>query len=128
MLLTDCGIFSVAIGFACTLIGFLLGNWLAIGRDRRKEWNDLINPVRVILIKELTSPGIFEGVDAISLALICERLPKWKTESFTRAIEAYGKSRGKENIGRDDMGGWFYKDKALISHAAINLLEYLKLR
>ncbi|MDH5433592.1 MAG: hypothetical protein OEY19_06570 [Gammaproteobacteria bacterium] len=36
---------QILINIACTLIGLLIGSRLAIGRDRRKEFNSMVEPL-----------------------------------------------------------------------------------
>jgi hypothetical protein len=39
-------------------LGLLIGHWLAIGRDRRKEFNDSAYPVRAWILYQITYPEI----------------------------------------------------------------------
>ena len=116
-------------GLATALIGYLVGNWLTIGRDRRKEFNDLIGPIRNDLLGVRNHPDSnLKGSWMIAFTMIRERLPFWKRKGFDRAVENYKKSKGADNQGRDEMGGWFYKDTAIIVHAVNDLLRFLKPR
>ncbi|MFA5323435.1 MAG: hypothetical protein WC373_12250 [Smithella sp.] len=118
---------SIAFSLIGILIGYIIGNRLAIGRDRRKEFNDLINPIRADLMSIKIRPeNNLRGTWIITLALIREKLPFWKRRGFDIAIETYEKSKGDENKNSDPAGGFNYKDTSLISHAADNLLKYLK--
>ena len=120
---------SLLFGLATALIGYLIGNWLAIGRDKRHEYNALISPIRSELLGVRNNPGSnLTGAWEITFALICEKLPFWKRKGFNRAVESYNKSKSSENINRniDDMGGWSYKDTEWIVHAVNDLLKYLK--
>jgi hypothetical protein len=38
------------------LLGLVLGNWLAIGRDKRQEFNEAVSPIRRWLIEEMKRP------------------------------------------------------------------------
>lgn len=124
----------IALNFVSALIGFLLGNWLTIGRDRRKEFNSLIDPIRydLLIIRNHPQSGI-RGTYVITFALIREKLPFWKRKGFDRAIENYNKNKSTygNSFQPDGMGGRKSGDKTAeygfaISHAADNLLKYLK--
>ena len=108
-------------GIIWGLVGFFIGNKLAIDRDRRREFNDLINPIRHELLGVKNHPSSnLTGTWGITLSLICEKLPFWKRKAFDNAIENYKKSKSSENINInvDGMGGWSYKDTEWIVHAA----------
>lgn len=48
---------AIAISTITFLVGLIAGNWLAIGRDRRKEFNAAIGPLRAMLLKERDIPS-----------------------------------------------------------------------
>jgi hypothetical protein len=114
-------------GFVWGLVGFLIGNRFALNRDKRKEFNNLIEPLRhdLIGVKNHPNSGI-KGGWMITVALIREKLPIWKRKGFDEAVENFNKSKGDENIERDNMGGFTYKDTARIVDAANDFLRYLK--
>jgi len=110
-----------------TLIGYLIGNRLKIGRDKRKEWNELIDPIRVNLFKEREHPSpYFTGLNEINIFTIREILPFWKRRCFDIAIENYRKSKTDENIVKDSLGQVSFKDTKIISHNINILLKYTK--
>jgi len=116
-------------GLATALIGYLAGNWLSIDRDKRNEFNELVTPIRHDLLSIKNQPTAnIRGNWMITFQDIREMLPRWKRKGFDIAVENYKKSKGENNMERDSMGGFFYKDPSLISHAADNLLKYLKPR
>ncbi len=110
------------------LIGFLIANRLAIDRDKRREFNAIIEPTRICLIrqKEGISPDTISPSN-IDFALIRERLPFWKRGKFDKALQNYQQSKGKQNQGRDQYGASFYKDQSLIIHSIDDLLKIIKL-
>lgn len=116
-------------GLIWGLIGFLIGNRFALDRDKRKEFNKLIEPLRHDFIGVKNNPNSkIQGSWMITVALIREKLPIWKRKCFDKAVENYNKSKSDENIERDNMGGFTYKDTARIVDAANELLRYLKLK
>jgi hypothetical protein len=114
-------------GFVWGLIGFLIGNRFALNRDKRKEFNNLIKPLRhdLIGVRNHPSSGI-SGSWMITATLIREKLPIWKRKGFDRVVEDYNKSKSDVNRIPDHMGGFTYKDTARIVHAANSFLRYLK--
>jgi len=129
--------FGVVLG----LVGFLIGNRFALNRDKRKEFNNLIEPLRLHLIEEKSNPSArtkmpishkkawptsIKRSSMITVTLIREKLPIWKRKGFDRAVENYDESKSDENRIPDNMGGFDYKDTAKIVHAINNLLQYLK--
>jgi len=126
---------SIVYGIIGTIIGVLIGNRLALGRERRKEFNELIDPVRTALLRQRNHPRRREIVDDIILFKTREMLPFWKRNGFDWAIEQYKKSKETyhKNLIPNGMGGFeegekAIEDKAAISHSADRLLKYLKPR
>src|SRR5208337_4981111 len=106
-----------------------IGNRLAIDRDRRHEFNSLIDPLRHDLLGMRNYPSSnLKGTWMISCTLIREKLPFWKRKGFDRAIENYKKSKGDENLDPNGSGGFSYKDPARIVLAVNDLLKFLKPR
>jgi hypothetical protein len=93
--------------FVWGLVGFLIGNRFALNRDKRKEFNNLIEPLRhdLIGVKNYPNSGI-KGSWMITVALIREKLPIWKRKGFDKAVENFNKSKSEENIERDNLGGF----------------------
>jgi cbb3-type cytochrome oxidase subunit 3 len=78
------------IGLLTFLLGLILGNWLAIGRDKRKEFNDAAAPVRAWLlkVKDDPSPSASWPTDQ-QRDLFVSCLPWWRRRSFRQHWEAY---------------------------------------
>lgn len=114
-------------GLVWGLIGFLIGNRFALDREKRKEFNNLIEPLRHDLMGVKNNPNSkIRGSWMITVALIRKKLPIWKRKGFDKAVENYNKSKRDENIKRDNMGGFTYKDTTRIVDAANEFLRYLK--
>jgi len=114
-------------GVVWGLVGFFTGNRFALNRDKRKEFNNLIEPLRHDLIGVINHPSSgIRGSWMITATLIREKLPFWKRKGFDRVVQNYNKSKSDENRIPDNMGGFTYKDTAQIVHAAKSFLKYLK--
>jgi hypothetical protein len=109
------------------LIGLLVGNRLAIGRDRRNEFNSLAEPIRKLLLREKERLNPYSPIpDKIDLLLLRERLPFWKRKRFDQALFNYQKSKNEKNIIRDRYGSVSYKDQFLVVHSIDTLLKIKK--
>ena len=122
---------AAAFSLISALVRYLVGNRLAIDRDKRREFNDLINPIRRELLGVKNYPASnLTGTWGITLSLISEKLPFWKRKAFNHAIESYKNSKGTENINMnvDGAGGWSYKDTEWIVRAVNDLLKIFQPR
>jgi len=96
------------------LLGLLLGHWLAVGRDRRKEFNDLAAPLRAWIIRQIARPEsyISEPPALVEIDAFTQRLPRFKRKKFLRswtamlkAYEAAGSyKRGEFTFSRTEAG------------------------
>ncbi|MGL9734792.1 MAG: hypothetical protein ACR5LF_00700 [Symbiopectobacterium sp.] len=70
-----------------------VGNWLALGLDRRKEINDLVSPVRLKLVKqiELMEAGQYRpsGIVIDDIYAITYRVSKSKSDAIKSAFRSY---------------------------------------
>lgn len=114
---------SALFGLVTALIGFFVGNRLAIGRDKRRELKALIDPV----MRGLIARRIPNFID---IRLIRESLSVWERRRFDRAVESYKQSWDNYNRARkpDGMGGFNDGDRSAIACAADRFLRYLKSR
>jgi hypothetical protein len=118
---------AIASSLVTALIGLLVGSRLAIGRDRRKEFNALAEPIRVLLLREKERLSPYSATpDKVNLTLFRERLPFWKRRAFDRALQNYQKSKNEQNWERDQYGSVSYKNQTLIIHSIDALLKIIK--
>jgi|SRR5690348_4907731 len=116
------------VGFVTFLLGLLLGNWLAIGRDRRKEFNEAVTPIRIWLLraKDNESPctpwpprEIFDR--------FLHYLRPWQRSVFVRHFQKY-RSLLEEGETTDAAGQVHYKDGPEIRGELNALFKYTKRR
>ena len=118
---------TIGVGLVTGLIGLLVGNRLAIGRDRRKEFNSLAERIRIQLLREKEGPSPNSAIpDKVTFMLFRERLPFWKRRAFDRALQNYQNSKKEQNWERDQYGSVSYKDQTLIIHSIEALLNIIK--
>jgi hypothetical protein len=106
-------------------LGLFVGHRLTLSRDRRKDFNEVAQPLREILLKERCGPSPNSaGIGKVDADRLESVIPIWKRSSFKKAWEAYCKS--KEEIFQDPIGQPFYKNpENIISHID-NVLNYTK--
>ena len=126
MELTSCSFISSAIGTIGVLVGVLIGNHLAIGRDKRREFKTLVDPVRMLLLLERGKPTPYHKTPSHwDFILISEKMPCWKRGRFDRAVRDYFKGKNADN--RDNQNGkFFYRNQEIVARAVENLLKFLK--
>ncbi len=115
-------------GIVIFLLGLLLGNWLSIGRDRRREFNEIADEVNTILRKEreraverLVSDGIsFEQFQHLKRRVSC-----FSARGLNKAISAYNVARGPEFWELDSFGQPHYIEPEKIIVAIDALLGYV---
>jgi hypothetical protein len=120
---------TIGVSLVTGLIGLLVGNRMAIGRDKRKEFNAIAEPIRIILLQEREKLSSCSAIpNKVDLVLFRERLPFWKRGAFDRALQNYQKSKSEENLVRDQYGSVFYKNRPLVIHNIDSLLKITKIR
>jgi hypothetical protein len=116
-------IFSIITG----IIGFLFGHYLALGRDKRKEFNEMVMPIYRDLLTIRNQPHLsLAGTWEIDISVIREKLPFWERKRLDIAIENYKKSKSYNNQKPNEFGGFMYKDTKIIVNTVNDLLKYLK--
>lgn len=109
------------------LLGLVVGHWFAIHRDQRKEYNELVTPLRKKVASEATNPT--PTVIAISrhdADAIGSRLNWLCNFYFMKACKRYWKA--KEGQKQDDLGQPFHPDENAVRDAAKKLLQKIPIR
>ncbi|WP_217533003.1 hypothetical protein [Vibrio metschnikovii] len=94
---------SVLTGLLGTLIGLFLGNRFALGRDRRKEFNEISAPIYENLEKQRiiaiggNFPGSANDLNASSFISLIRVTPSYRVKALKHAISNY--DNAKQNCG-----------------------------
>lgn len=108
------------------LVGAIIGHYLALDRDRRKEFNEVADPLRLQLRRELTDiRANARWAEANAMSLIGDIVRPWKRARFRCAVADYEHAR-KEHMEVDSYGQPHYTRTDHIEKAIEKLLAKLK--
>ncbi|WP_369929428.1 hypothetical protein [Xanthomonas sp. NCPPB 2632] len=99
------------------LLGLVLGNWLAIGRDKRQEFNEAVSPIRRWLIEEMKRPtpyGPWPSDHEVDRFAHC--LSAWHRARFLKHWASFKALHQSKQI-QDGSGQVFYSDESEIRQA-----------
>lgn len=106
------------------LLGMIVGHWLAVHRDRRREFNEAVQPIRKWLLSETERPSAYnQRPSRIEFDTFMSCLPWWKRRGFRAALERQERAR-KAVETRDSLGGVDYGDADAIRAALRVCLRY----
>ena len=110
------------------LLGLLLGNWLAIGRDKRKEFNEAAAPIRGWLIKEKDEPNPYTAwPSAQEFDRFAQYLRPWEKAGFMQRLARYRSLHAAAQI-QDAVGQVFYSNDSEIRGELNKLFKYTAAR
>ena len=110
------------------LVGLLVGNRLAIGRDKRKEFNEAAKPIRAWLLSEVEQPSPYTPRPNTSqIDAFVSYLPFWKRSGFREAYKRQDCAR-QDAMEKDSFGGVSYKEDNHIKEWLNKLLRYTERR
>ncbi len=119
---------DIAIKILIFLFGMVIGNWLAIGRDKRKEFNEIADAVYSALDKEAANirrnGAVVDGPDYATLSNLRRRLPFYKKNGFNKAVENYKKQKSEKSWKQDGYGQAFYIQPENVLSSIDKLKEY----
>ena len=120
---------QIITGLVTFLGGLLAGHWLSLHRDRRKDFNDTAEPLKLALRKEREMPGsavpYAEGISAHQAASMAEQMGRpWKRRQFEAVYREYARAR-TEGWTRDDLGQVSLDDTERLRRAIDGLLRLL---
>lgn len=111
-------------GLLTFFVGLGFGHWLALGRDKRQEFNEAALPIREWLLCEIKSPSpMAHSPSDIELDIFIQCLPVWKRRGFRSAYEEQKQER-KNALTRDSVGGVLYAEDQRIVEALCKCLPY----
>ena len=107
------------------LIGGLIGHWLAIGRDKRREYNEVIDPIfeKLIAERDNTSP-YSEGMSNRDFHVLIRHLGWFKRRSLRIHYESYKNAKDKNHI-HDESGQASYINPATVKSTVDNLIKFM---
>ena len=117
-----------ALSIITFLLGLLLGNWLAIGRDKRKEFNEAAAPIRDWLIKEKEAPNPYSACpSAQEFDRFAQCLRLWEKAGFIQRLSRY-RSLHTSAQTQDATGQVFYSNDSEIRSELNKLFKYTAAR
>lgn len=117
------------IPFFTLLIGALIGNWLAIGRDRRKDFNKIANPLFERLEKQrLTAisgkyPSDLNHINSSTFIQLERQMSKLKLASLKKSVESY--LYVKSNCGSYSEGRYYFDNPTILLKAISDLQKFM---
>jgi len=118
--------YAAVISLLTFLIGLIMGNRLAISRDRRKEFNNFVEPIRTWLLFELEDPSPYRKAPSkIEMDNFVHYLPFWKSKKFKVYLTELEKVR-EQNSYKDNYGQVFYRNEEDIKIIVGKCLAYTK--
>jgi hypothetical protein len=87
---------NYVIPFLTLLLGGLIGNRLALGRDKRKEYNDAVYPLREKLIHQiddLSNQRYVSGINDKEIIKLVSVLGEKETKKISPIYERYSRYR-----------------------------------
>lgn len=114
----------IALNLLCFLFGVLVGHRLSLWRDRRKEFNDVSQPLRELLLEEQrrltpTQPGV-TLLDADRLLGV---LPWRRRRGFRAAWHAYSQAK-QASTKHDGLGAASFAAPEEVARRIARLLRY----
>ncbi len=107
-------------------LGLALGNRLAIGRDKRKELNEAVKPIRAWLLSQADSPSPYMKVPpAEKIDLFANCLSFWKKKEFLKCWANQEELRRRSQT-QDPLGQVFYRNEEDICEAVKKCIPYTK--
>lgn len=119
---------TVVVSIATFALGLVLGHWLALGRDKRKEFNEAALPIRDWLLFALTHkhPFAHHPTD-LQLDTFANCLGPRQRREFEHLFEDW-KRVCRENQQQDETGQIVFQARDDIGEATEKLLPFTERR
>lgn len=115
-------------GLLGVLVGGLIGHWLALGRDKRREFNEVVDPVRLSLLKareDLKKGHAWRAFASPDIDRVRIVLKSSKREALDQALTRYWNAY-RDAHKPDGMGGQIIlKEKTASVLKEIDYIEAL---
>lgn len=115
-----------------TLFGIFIGaagsHWLSLARDRRKEFNEIADPLRLALKaeKKKINPH-YSSLDVAAASIVADMIGGKNAAKLNKAVERYSQAR-QEWVVQDAAGQPSYSQTIHIEEAIDEILKYLARR
>lgn len=117
------------IGLLTFFLGLLLGNWLAIGRDKRKEFNEATTPIRGWLLHAKNEPNPFSSwPSSQELDRFGSHLWWWQRRAFNRHFKSYVEAHHEAIVQDPVYGSCSYGDTTKIKKQLEAMFAFTKWR
>lgn len=119
---------SVLVGLFTFAAGLLTGHRLSLGRDKRKEFNEAVQPIRAYFLAESENPSAYRKQPPKSeLDLLFYKMHAWDRRNLRKALSAFHGEKQAAEV-RNELGEVLYGDTKAIKEAANRVLSCTKFR
>lgn len=120
---------GVVVSIVTFLLGLLLGHWLRIEGDKRKEFNEVALRIRVALKSSLSGDGhCHAGIDPKDMELFSHLLRWWQKSCFTKAWASYEDECKKCQTQDAVYGSVAYQKTERLEKLLQNIIRFTALR
>ena len=118
----------IIVGLFTFAAGLLLGHRLSLGREKRKEFNEAVQPIRKYILAEIDSPSAYRKPPSKAELDVVIHCMWWHQRyRFQKALNAFYEKK-KEAEVRNELGEVLYGDATAIRLAAGKVLKHAKFR